>query len=85
MIKSLPKKIQNAYERIPASFKNRYSLLFGAFFVYMLFFDIWKERRRIMKERLKRHALCEKNLNQIKKNMPEKNTLCINQEKMFSL
>ncbi len=39
MIKSLPKKIQNAYERIPASFKNRYSLLFGAFFVYMLFFD----------------------------------------------
>jgi cell division protein DivIC len=39
MIKTLPGQIVQLYQRLPAGLKNRYSLLFGVFFVYMLFFD----------------------------------------------
>jgi cell division protein DivIC len=39
MIKSLPRKMLVVYDKIPSGIKNRYSLLFGVFFIYMLFFD----------------------------------------------
>jgi cell division protein DivIC len=39
MIKQLPESVKNLYLRIPAKLKNRYSLMFLIFFVWMLFFD----------------------------------------------